>query len=162
MNLQEIYTEAKRNGLSRECDVRMSSDLSIKNLCSMYFDGDDWSMENDFPKIDILRKFRGKSEVYGIFTDYKGMPNNLAKAAFFGDSNIQMIYNGFSVSQLVLRHNTKAKITATENSIVIINILDNAEVEITSLENARVEVFQYGGKVKSAGDVRITKTSFKK
>lgn len=128
----------------------------------MYFDGDDWSMENDFPKIDILRKFRGKSEVYGIFTDYKGMPNNLAKAAFFGDSNIQMIYNGFSVSQLVLRHNTKANITAAENAILIINLLDNAEVEIISLENARVEVFQYGGKVKSAGDVRITKTSFKK
>ncbi|WP_213279327.1 hypothetical protein [Chryseobacterium indologenes] len=162
MNLQEIYTEAKKIGLSRKCDVRMSSDLSIKNLCSMYFDGDDWSMEYDFPKLEILRKFRGKSEVYGIFTDYKGMPNNIAKAAFFGDSNIQMIYNGFSVSQLVLRHSTKAKITAAENAILIINILDNAEVDINCIENAKVKVFQYGGKIKSTGDVRITKTSFKK
>lgn len=162
MNLQDIYIKAKQIGLSRQCDERMSSDLSIKNLCSMYFDGDDWSMENDFPKIDVLKKFKGQSEVYGIFTDYTGMPNSIPRAAFFGYSNIQMIYNGFSVSQLVLRHNTKARITAAENAIVIVNLLDNAEVDITSLENARVEVFQYGGKVKSTGDVRITKTSFKK
>lgn len=128
----------------------------------MYFDGDDWSMENDFPKINVLRKFRGQSEVHGIFTDYRGMPNNLVKAAFFGESDIQMVYNGFTVSQLVLRHDTKAKITATENAILIVNVLDNAELEVTSLENARVEVFQYGGRVKSTGDVRITKTSFKK
>lgn len=162
MNLQDIYTEAKKIGLSRKCDERMSSDLSINNLCLMYFDGDDWSMQNDFPKLDVLRNFRGKSEVHGIFTDYTGIPNNHTKAAFFGDSNIKIVYNGFSVSQLVLRHNTKAKIVAAENAIVIINILDNAEVDIECIENARVEIFQYGGTVKSMGDVRITKTTFKK
>lgn len=162
MNLQEIYIEARKVGLSRKCDERMSSDLSLRNLCLMYFDGDDWSMEKDFPKIDVLRQFKGKSEVHGIFTDYVGMPNNLSKCAFFGNSNIQMIYNGFSVSQIILRHDTKATITAAETSIVIINILDNAEVDIECIENARVEVFQYGGKVKCTGDVRITKSSFKK
>ena len=128
----------------------------------MYFDGDDWSMENDFPKVGTLRKFRGQSEVYGIFTDYKGMPNNLTRAAFFGSSDVKLNYNGFSVSQLVIRHDTKAKITATENAILVVNLLDNAEADINCIENAKVTVFQYGGNIKSAGDVRITKTSFKK
>ncbi|WP_062699392.1 hypothetical protein [Chryseobacterium indologenes] len=162
MNLQEIYIQAKQIGLSHQCNERMTADLSIRNLCEMYFDGDDWSMANDFPEVEVLREYRGKSEVFGIFTDYIGMPNNLNKAAFFGNSDIKMIYNGFSVSQIVLRHNTKAKITAAENAIVIINIIDNAEVDIECIENARVEVFQYGGKVKSSGDVRITKSYFKK
>ncbi len=162
MNLQELYIQAKHIGLSRKCDERMSSDLSVKNLCSMYFDGDDWSMQHDFPKVEVLRQYKGRSEVFGIFTDYVGMPNNLQRAAFFGASDIKIVYNGFSVSQLVLRHNTKAKITAAENAIVIINILDNVELDIECIENARVEVFQYGGKIKSAGDVRITKTIFKK
>lgn len=162
MNLQELYIQAKQIGLSSKCNERMSSDLSVKNLCEMYFDGDDWSMQHDFPKIEVLRQFKGRSEVFGIFTDYVGMPNNLQRAAFFGNSKIKMIYNGFSVTQLVLRHNTRAKITASENSIVIINILDKAEVDIECIENARVEVFQYGGQINSSGDVRITKTIFKK
>lgn len=161
MNTQDIYLQAKQIGLSRQCDERMTSDLSVKNLCEMYFDGDDWSMMHNFPKVEVLREFRGRSEVFGIFTDYLGMPNNLAKAAFFGHSDIKMIYNGFSVSQIVLRHSTKAKITAAENSILIINLLDNAEIDINCIENARVEVFQYGGKVKCSGDVRIHKSSFK-
>ncbi|WP_284461638.1 hypothetical protein [Chryseobacterium sp.] len=162
MNLQEIYIQAKQVGLSWNCDERMTSDLSIKNLCEMYFDGDDWSMKNDFPKLEILRDFKGKSEVYGIFTDYVGMPNNLSKSAFFGNSDIRMIYNCYSVSQLVLRHQSKAKITVADNAILIINILDTVEVDIECIENARVEVFQYGGKIESSGDVRIHKSSFEK
>lgn len=161
METKEIYKSAKQIGLSASCKERMSSDLSVKNLCEMYFDGDDWSMENDFPKVEILREFKGKSEVFGLFTDFVGMPNNLPKAAFFGSSNIQLIYNEFSVSQLVLRHQTKAKIKASEYAIVVINLLDDAELEIECIENARVEVFSYGNaNIKCTGDVRIHKSRF--
>lgn len=162
MNLQEVYKQAIENNLCREWQGKMRADLSLKNLCNMYFDGDDWSMEKDFPNLETLRQFKGKSEVYGIFTDYLGMPNNLPRAAFFGNSDVKIIYNGFSVSQVVLRHETKAKITAAENSIIIINILDNAEVDIECIENAKVSVFQYGGTFHSSGEVKIYKSSFKK
>ncbi|AZA49750.1 hypothetical protein EG346_16875 [Chryseobacterium carnipullorum] len=163
METKEIYRIAKQVGMSPDCKERMSSDLSIENLCQMYFDGDDWSMENDFPKVEVLRQFKGKSEVHGLFTDFVGMPNNLPKAAFFGKSNVQMIYNGFSVSQLVIRHETTATIKAAENAIVIINLLDDAELDIDCIETARVDVFSYGrGKIKYTGDVRIHKSSFKK
>lgn len=129
----------------------------------MYFDGDDWSMENDFPSLPTLRQFKGKSEVYGLFTDFVGMPNNLTRAAFFGDSNVQMVYSGFSVSQLIIRHQTKATIKASENAIVIINLLDDSELQVDCIENARVEVFSYGNSnIKYTGDVRIHKSSFKK
>lgn len=162
METKEIYKNAKQIGLSVACKERMSSDLSVENLCSMYFDGDDWSMENDFPKVEVLRLFKGQSEVYGIFTDYVGMPNNLPKAAFFGTSNIQLIYNEFSVSQLIFRHQTKAKIKVSDNAIVIINILDDAEVEIESIGESSVSVFNYGNReIKYTGNVRVHKSSFK-
>lgn len=163
METKEIYRSSKRIGMSPGCKERMSSNLSIENLCQMYFDGDDWSMENDFPNLETLREFKGKSEVHGLFTDFVGMPNNLSKAAFFGKSYAHLIYSGFSVSQLVIRHQTQAIIKAAENAIVIINLLDEAELEIDCIENARVEVFSYGtGKIKYTGDVRIHKSSFKK
>lgn len=162
MELQEIYIKAKENGLCQEWQDRMKSNLSLKNLCEMYFDGDDWAMEKDFPNVEVLRKFKGSTEKFGLFTDYVGMPNILPKMAFFGDSVVQLNYNGYSVSQLVFRHNSKAKINVTENAIVIINLLDLAELEIEAFENSRVEVFTYGNdKIKYSGDVRITKTSFK-
>lgn len=162
METNEIYKMAKSVGMSANCKDRMSSDLSIKNLCEMYFAGDDWSMKNDFPKLDVLREFTGKSEAYGLFTDYVGMPNNLEKAAFFGNSNIQMIYNGFTVSQLILRHKTKAKIKVADHAILIVNILDSAELEIESIDGSRAEIFSYGnGKIQSIGDVRIHKSIFK-
>lgn len=163
MELQEIYKQATENGICKEWQEKMKADLSLKNLCEMYFNGDDWSMEKDFPNVETMRNFKGKTEVHGLFTDYIGMPNIVSKMAFFGDSDIKLNYGGFSVSQLILRHGTKAKITASDNSIVIINILDNAEVEIEAIDNSRVEVFSYGNSnIKYTGDVRITKSSFKK
>ena len=163
METTKILELAIEQNLCQQWQEKMKNDSSIKSFCEMYFAGDDWSMEKDFPNIETLRNFKGKTETYGLFTDYLGMPNNLSKAAFFGDSNIQMIYNGFSVSQLILRHNTKAKISVSENAILIINLLDSAELEIESFENSRVEVFSYGNeKIKMFGDVRIHKSTFKK
>lgn len=163
MELQEIYKQATENNICKEWREKMKADLSFKNLCEMYFNGDDWSMEKDFPNVETLRNFKGKTEVYGLFTDYVGMPNIISKMAFFGHSDVKLNYDGFSVSQLILRHSAKAKITASEYAIVILNILDNAEVEIEAIDNSRVEVFSYGNSnIKYTGDVRITKSSFKK
>lgn len=162
MKLIDIYIQATENGICKEWQEKMKADLSLKNLCEMYFNGDDWSMEKDFPNVDAMRHFRGVTETYGLFTDYVGMPNILPKMAFFGDSDVKLNYDGFSVSQLILRHNTKAKITASDNAIVILNIMDDAEVEIESIANSMVQVFSYGNSnIKYSGDVRITKSSFK-
>lgn len=162
MELQEIYKQATENNICKEWQEKMKADLSLKNLCEMYFNGDDWSMEKDFPNIETLRNFKGKTEAHGLFTDYVGMPNILSKMAFFGHSEVNLNYGGFSVSQLILRHQTKAKITASENAIIIINLLDSAELEIVAIDNSRVEVFSYGNSnIKYTGDVRITKSSFK-
>lgn len=167
MELQEIYKQATENNICKEWKEKMKADLSFKNLCEMYFNGDDWSMEKDFPNVETLRNFKGKSEVHGLFTDYDGMPNILSKMAFFGDSDVKLNYEGFAkkqyVSLLILRHNAKAKITASDHAKVIINLLDNSEVEIEAIDNSTVQVFSYGNSnIKYTGDVRITKSSFKK
>lgn len=163
METINVIEQAKARKICDEWHARMVKNPSVENLCKMYFDGDDWAMENDFPSVEVLRKFKGKTESYGLFTDYTGMPNNLKKAAFFGNSDIKMIYNGFSVSQLTLRHNTKATIKAAENAILVINLLDSAELNVECYENARVEIFSYGNeKIKMIGDVKIHKSTLKK
>lgn len=157
----QILIMAKAAGLCKPWQEKIIQDSSLKNLCEMYFAGDDWAMEKNFPSLEVLRKHRGQTESYGLFTDYVGLPNRVQKAAFFGRSDVQVTYDSFSVSQLILRHDTKAKVRACDNAVLIINILDSVELDIECIDNARVEVFAYGNEnIKMLGDVRIHKSKF--
>ncbi|REC56964.1 hypothetical protein DRF62_02060 [Chryseobacterium piscium] len=163
MKTNNILNLAKKQNLCKDYQEKMKNDSSLENLCQMYFEGDDWSMKNDFPDIETLRAFKGKSDIYGLHTDYIGSNKSEFEAAYFGESKIELSYNSYSVSKLILRHDTKAKIKASGNAILIINILDNAEVEIECMEKASVTVFQYdSNQVKSTGNVKVHKSTFKR
>lgn len=163
MKTEDILNSAIQYNLCKPWQNKIKEDTSLENLCHMYFDGDDWSMENDFPDLKILREFKGRSDVYGLHTDFSGSKSNEFQSAYFGNSDVQLSYDGFSVGTVILRHNTKAKITTKDNAIVFINLLDNAEVEIESLGNASVSVFCYGNhNVKSTGNVKVKMSTFNK
>lgn len=162
METKIIYKNAKKIGMSNSCKHQMSSDLSIENLCKMYFDGDDWSMQNDFPDLETLRAFKGKSDVFGIHTDYIGSNQNELQSAYFGDSKVNLLYDNYNVGKLILRHNSKAKVQAKDNAVLFINLLDNAEVEIEAKDSSSVTVFCYENhNVKSTGNVKVQTSTFK-
>nr|WP_315026092.1 hypothetical protein [uncultured Chryseobacterium sp.] len=163
MRLKEVYKQAVGTNLCKEWQMKMKADLSLENLCRMYFDGDDWSMENNFPSLDILREFKGKSERHGLYTDFSGKNTNKQNLAYFGSSEVLLGYNMFHVGKVILRHETKAKIIAKDHSIVIVNLLDNAELEIECYDKASVLVFCYENQnVKSIGNVKVQTSTFKK
>ncbi|RKT01107.1 hypothetical protein [Chryseobacterium defluvii] len=163
MKTKEIFRMAKKIGLSPECKERMSTDLSIKNLCEMFFDGDDWSMENNFPDLSTLRRFKGISDQYGLYTDYKGIKQNEQNSAFFGSSEVSLYYDAFNVSTVIIRHESKVKIKAIGNAIVLVNILDSAELEVESYDNASVRVFCYDNlNVRTIGNVKVQTSNFNK
>lgn len=163
MKLKDVFKQAVNNNLCKEWQGKMKSDLTLENLCRMYFDGDDWSMENNFPSLDILREFKGQSEKYGLYTDYSGKNTNHQNSAYFGSSNVTVGYNMFNVGKLILRHDTKAKIIAKDHAIVIVNLLDKAELEIECYDKASVMVFCYDNhNVKSIGNVKVQTSTFKK
>lgn len=156
MNLQKIYIQAKHIGLSRQCNERMTADLSVKNLCEMYFDEDNWAISNNFPSLSVLREYIGKSEAYGIYTDFKGSVSNTHQAAFFGESAVNMDYCLFSVGNIIVRHNSKVNIKASGNSILFITALDNSELNIECTGKASVTVFnKSSNKITSHGNVII-------
>ncbi|WP_139348546.1 hypothetical protein [Chryseobacterium sp. JV274] len=163
MNVNEIYKQAKKFGMSQSCKDKMRSDMSVRNLCEMFFNEDNWSMEYDFPDIKTLRAFKGQSEQFGIFTDSNEKIENFQNAAFFGVSTPVVMCDTFSVGKLIIRHDTKAKIIAKDHAIVIVNLLDKAELEIECYDNASVTVFCYDNhNVKSTGNVKVQTSTFKK
>jgi GTPase SAR1 family protein len=163
MNLKGVYKQAVLSNICKEWQGKMKANLSLENLCEMYFIGDDWSMENDFPSLKILREFKGRSEIYGLFTDSSVKIKNFHNAAFFGLSCPLVQYDEFSVGKLIIRHQTKAKLIAKDNAILIVNLLDNAELEIECYDNASVTVFCYDNhNVRSKGNVKLQTSNFKK
>lgn len=142
MNIEQVIQQAKKDGICTEWYEQMLQDPSIENLCDMFFKGDDWAIEHNFPSVEMLEQFKGQTEPYGLFLDHKGKAESKDHLAFFGNSEVELEYDGFSVSVLTLRQNSKAKIVARDYAFLIINLCDNAEVEVEKLDNARVKIFR--------------------
>ena len=70
--MNDIIEHAKAQGLCNEWYEQMKAKPTLKNLCEMYFKGDDWAKEHDFPKLKDLRKYRDEIMQYGLYTDFSG------------------------------------------------------------------------------------------
>lgn len=141
---KEIALEAKKKGLCKDWFMKMCAQNYIEPLCKMYFDGSDWAMENDFPSLEILRRFKGNSEQFGLFTDYSGTIENSRRTAFFGKSKVEIIAKNYDVQEIYVRHNSHAKIYASDNAFVVVNVVDDAMLEVVCDGKAKVNVYCYG------------------
>ncbi|MCW0507940.1 hypothetical protein [Riemerella anatipestifer] len=142
MKVEDIIQQAKKQRLCEEWYNEMLSSPTLETLCRMFFKGDDWALKNNFPSEKMLYYFRGETEQYGLFLDAFGKVETMPKMAFFGYSNVELNYGDFSVSSLILRGNSKGKITAKDYSVVFVTVLDNAEVVVEEQDHAKVKIFR--------------------
>ena len=140
--MNDIIEQARVLGLCNEWYEKMKANPTLKNLCEMYFRGDDWAKEHDFPKLGDLRKYRDEIMQYGLYTDFSGRLENISQLAVFGDSNVELEYNNFEVAQIIIRHNSRAKIIARDYAILTVDVLDNAQVEVEELGNAKIRIYR--------------------
>ena len=165
MNIgKEIALDAKKNGLCAEWYRKMLSVTTYKQLAEMYFDGDDWSMEKDFPNLSILRKHKGAILPYGLVVDSTEKFENNFRIAFFGNSESEISYSDYAVGNVIVRHQSKIKVVASGNSKVFINLLDAAEVEVIATDEAEVIIYNYGLQTNyyNQGNVTVKITSWER
>lgn len=160
--MENLIQKAIEKGLCPEWAQNFKFDPSIANLCRKFFLGSDWALERNFPELVYLRRYKGQTEQYGIFTDYHGS-TPLCRSAFFGNSRVKVTADNFEVKQIIIRHNSTLDISAKGHSITEITVLDNAVVNIATTENAQVNVFYYGAEsnIRLSGNVKLFKSSFK-
>ena len=166
MNIgKEIAIDAKKYGLCAEWYKKMLAVTTYKQLADMYFDGDDWSMEKDFPSLSILRQHKGAILHYGLVVDsiFEKFNNNF-RIAFFGNSESEISYSDYAVGNVIVRHQSKVKIKASGSSKVFVNLIDEARVEIEATENAEVIVYNYGQQTNysNKGNVIVKRTSWER
>lgn len=163
---KEIALEIERLNiyLCPEFTSQMITFSNYTQLANMYFKGSDWSMENDFPRLDILRKHKLGLIPCGLLTDVSSEYSNVRYLGVFGNSNVVLNYDKFSVAQCIIRHNSKAKIYIKDYSKIQINILDNADVEVICSEEGSASVFVYGQnvKIKVSGNVKIVPSKWER
>lgn len=163
---KEIALELRKSKIEI-CDEFYQNMMTFSNygqLALMYFRGSDWSMQNDFPGLSLLRKHKGGLALCGMVTDSTETFGNKRYLAVFGDSNVALKYDAFSVGEIIIRHNSKATIVASGNAFLIINVLDGAQVEISCTDDAKVSVYDYGQntKIKYNGNVKIVPSKWQK
>ena len=165
MNIgKEIAIEAKKYGLCAEWYRKMLSVITYKQLAEMYFDGDDWSMEKDFPSLSLLRQHKRAILPYGLVVDSTEKFENNFRIAFFGNSESEISYSDYAVGNVIVRHQSKVKIKASGNAKVFVNLIDEARVEVEATENAEVIIYNYGQQTNyhNQGNVKVKRTSWEK
>lgn len=136
-----MIAEAKRQGVCEEWHREMLRKPSVERLCKMYFKGDDWAMEHDFPSAEMLRHFKGQTEAFGLFVDAQEDLPVRPYVALFGKSNVALRYGGYSVSHLIIRHESHAHVQAQGNAIVFVTLMDKATLSPTIEDQATIKIF---------------------
>lgn len=145
--VEQLKQDAIEKGLCRLWQRKLTGDLNISELSELYIKGIDFCILEDYPTLEYMRAtFKGKCEPYGIYIDDKVEElKNAPDAVFNGDCKALLEYDGFAVSRVFARHNTKASVNVSDNAIVTIDAFDSSYLVIAvSGDKAQVIVNLYG------------------
>lgn len=160
---EEFRQEARRKGL---CDDWFYNwgEPDKQGLIDKALHGVNFLCNNNYPPLqwiekhfdrDMLRRnnFFVNDEVHGR--------NNRPIAVMNGCCNGMLMYDGYTIAKVYIRHDSKIFIDASENCKLFISVYDDADVTIRQSETARVYVYTHGDncRVETIGEVFIRSCS---
>lgn len=147
---KELAIAAKKKGICKEWFNSMKVLEDKDALIEMYVKGIDFCLANDFPSNDYIRtNFTGKMEAYGVHLDESLNTANDRRVVALGRCLGRIEVNGFSVSEIFVKHESDLLIVAKGNSFVMIDMFDNSKLHVIASADAKVCVNHYGGDLKT-------------
>lgn len=156
--VHQIKQDGIAKGLCRLWQMKLKPGLGVDSLAELYIRGIDLCIKNDYPTLDFLRtNFKGKCEDYGVYVDDEVVEKNRKDVVLNGGCKAMLEYDGFAVSNIYIRHNSKASVNVGDHAIVTIDIFDNSYLAIAVAgKYAKVLVNVYGkATVEIAGGINI-------
>lgn len=144
--IETLITQCSANAACAKGMRDLKQDLSTQELSALFFKYSDFCIKNNTPTLDLLRSWRGSSEAFGFFVDDEIQEPiiNATPVALNGACKMFLDYDGFTVSRVYIRHNSKAAISVSDNAILDVDLFDDAHLVIsTAGDNARVTVNLY-------------------
>lgn len=141
---QQVLQSAIQNNICAEWAEKIKT-TDVQGLLKMYIKGIDFCLDNNFPSNDFLKDNGGDLlQQYGIFIDEETLQVSRSKIVLLGGCSADARYNSYDVSEVFIKHHSKATIGVYENAIVTIDAFDDSVLNVVAADNAKVFVNIYG------------------
>lgn len=144
---KQLKTDGIAKGLCQQYQGLIERCENTGQLVGLFFRGIDFCIKKDYPTLDFIREnFKGKCEAYGVFVDAEIQDlKNAENVALNGDCKAMLEYDGYSVSNLFVRHNSQVSVNVSGRAVLDIDAFDNSNLVVAVAGNtARVRVTLYG------------------
>ncbi len=145
--IEQLKQDGIDKGLCRLWQGKLRAGLTTEQLAKLYIEGIDFCISEDYPTLDFLREnFKGKCEPFGVYIDDEIPPTkNKPQMVLNGACKAMLEYDGYSVANLYVRHDSEVAVIVSDHAIVTIDLFNNAKLHISVVgEDARVNINAYG------------------
>lgn len=119
-----------------------------ETLVKMYLRGIDFCIENDYPSVEYMEQhFKDVCEKFGVFVNEPVDIKNCLKVVTVGCCSEVASYDGYSVGQVFVKHDSQLDIVADDHANVTIDCFDNSAVNIKAGGFTTVMIFRYTGAI---------------
>ena len=148
--IETLKSDGSAKGLCIDWQGKLTDKAGIKRLSELFIRGIDFCISENFPTLEFLwNNFKGKCEPYGIFIDNDNVTGkNQRNVVLNGKCYAELSYDGYTVSQVFIRHESKAEIVASGHSLITIDAFNDSHVKVMTLnQSASVIVNVYGNAI---------------
>ncbi len=145
--IKQLKIDGTSKGLCEQWQKKLTKSSGVKRLSELYIRGIDFCISENFPTLEFLREnFKGKCEQHGIFIDdVVKSEENFLHMVLNGSCVADLEYNGYSVLNLYVRHDSKASIVVKDHVLLTIDAFDDSEIVVkTESRYCKVIVNLYG------------------
>ncbi len=142
---KELAKEAQKLGICQEWHDELKALKSKQAMIEMYIKGIDFCLSNNYPSNDYIRvNFKGVMEDFGVFLDDNISVTNIPNCVALGNSVGNFTADGYVVSRVFVKHNSRLNINAYGNAFVLVDVFDNAKIRVSTSGNSKVCIYLYG------------------
>lgn len=152
-----VLKKAKASNICEPWADKIEGAESVDDLLQMYVAGIDFCLANNFPSnADLLELGGDVINQYGIYIDAAPKLVDRPFVVALGACNLSLSIADASASQVFVKHESKATITASGDAFIVIDCFDNSITDVIARDNARVLINVYGDAlVTHSGPVKI-------
>ena len=148
--------EAVTLGLCAQWTAEWQDGTSKDDMVEKFVEGIDLCIQHNWPSVEVMKKsFGDVIHRHGVYVDESTSLLNPSTAIFNGHCDASVTCCDYAVSNIYVRHKSKVRITAGDQSYVRVNLYDDSEATIHCEGSARCFVYHYGGRLTSEGRVTV-------
>ena len=118
-------------------------DSDVDILLEKYIDGIDFTITNDYPPLDFIRKNFKKEDLHrhNIYIDEEVnlVESNSGVWVLLGKCTGRITFDGWAVANVYVRHESVVRVDAEDLSRVFVNVCDKAEVDMRNQYGAVIQ-----------------------